>query len=88
MMNWPRSRGIQATIAFVVALISAVYVFLQFAADSFNHYYFSPHKAYPYPYPTAGAAQIAMSRDCALTFFAVFVICYMLQRRFISARHT
>jgi hypothetical protein len=88
MMKWPRSRGIQAAIALVVALLSAATVFLQFAADSFNHFYFPPHKAYPYPYSTAGAAQIAIWRDCGLTFLAVFAILYVVQRRFIAARHT
>jgi hypothetical protein len=88
MMKWPRSRGIQAAIAFVVALLSAGAVFLQFAADSFNHFYFPPHKAYPDPYPTTGAAQIAMWRDCGLTFLAVFAILYVVQGRFIAARRT
>jgi hypothetical protein len=88
MKKWPRSRGIQTAIAFIVALISAAGVFLQFAADSFNHFYFPPHKAYPYPYLTARAAQIAMWRDCGLTFLAVFAILYAVQRRFAAAPHT
>ena len=53
---------------------------------SFNHYYFAPHKAYPYPYSTVGAARWAMYRDCALTFVSVFAIVYMVQRVFIAVR--
>jgi len=46
-MNWPRSKGSQAAIAFAVALLSAVFVFLRIAMESFNYFYFAPHKAYP-----------------------------------------
>ena len=74
MMKWPRANGIQAAIAFTVALLSAAFVFVQFAMESFNHFYFPPHKAYPYPYPTELAARIAMWRDCSLTFLGVFAI--------------
>jgi hypothetical protein len=88
MIKWPRSTRTQATIAFVVALLSAGYVFLQFAGDSFNRFYFPPHKAYPFPFPTARAYQTAMWRDCGLTFLAVFAILYVVQRRFFATRHT
>jgi hypothetical protein len=86
VMKWPRAKGIQAAVAFVVALLSAVFVFLQFAMQSFNNFYFPPHKSYPYPYPTEWAARIAMWRNCGLTFLVVFAIIYMSQRRFITAR--
>ena len=87
MMMWPRSRGVQVAIAFGVALLAAVYVFVQIAMGSFNHFYFPPHRAYPYPYPTESAARMAMGRDCGLTFLVVFGILYAVQRRFIAARH-
>jgi hypothetical protein len=85
-MTWPRSRGVQTAIGFVVALLSAVAVFLWIAMASFNHFYFAPHKAYPYPYSTVGAARWAMYRDCGLTFIGLFTIVYMVQRGFIAAR--
>jgi hypothetical protein len=87
-MKWPRTKGTQAAAALVVASLSAAYVFLQFAAGSFNHFYFHPHETYPYPYPTARAAQVAMWRDCGLTFLVVFAILYMIQRRVIASRRT
>ena len=87
MKKWPQAKGIQAAIAFAVALLSAVFVFVQFAMKSFNNFYFPPHKTYPYPHPNEVAARIAMWRDCGLTFLVVFVIMYMAQRRFIATRH-
>jgi hypothetical protein len=69
-----------------VALLSAVAVCLRIAMASFNHFYFAPHKAYPYPYSAVGAARWAMCRDCGLTFIGVFIIVYMVQRGFIAAR--
>jgi hypothetical protein len=86
MMKWPQARGIQAAIAFAVALLSAVFVFVQFAMKSFNNFYFPPHKAYPYPYPNELAARIATWKVCGVTFLAVFAIMYMGQRRFIATR--
>jgi hypothetical protein len=88
MVKWPRSKRDQAAIAFAVALLSSVFVFLWIAAESFNHFYFPPHKAYPYPCPTELAARIAMCRDCGLTFLGVFTILYVAQRRFVATRHT
>ncbi len=88
MRNWSRSKGVQAGIAFAVALLSAVFVFAQIAMESFNHYYFAPHKAYPYPYPTEGAARLASLRDCGLTCLGVFAILYVAQRLFIATRNT
>jgi hypothetical protein len=87
MIEWPKSKGMQATIAFTVALLSAVFVFVQIEMEYFNHYYFAPHKAYPYPYPTEWSARIAMCRDCGVTFLVVFAILYAVQRRFIATRH-
>jgi 4-amino-4-deoxy-L-arabinose transferase-like glycosyltransferase len=88
MIKWPRSKGVQVTIAFLVALFSAAFVVAQIAMESFNHYYFPPHKAYPYPYATAWDAQMAMCRDCGLTFVIVFAILLVAQRKFTAARHT
>jgi hypothetical protein len=34
MMKWPQAKGIQAAIAFAVALLLAVFVFVQFAMES------------------------------------------------------
>jgi len=85
-MKWPRSKGSQAATAFAVALLSAVFVFLRIAMKSFDHFYFLPHKAYPYPYPTELAARVAMGRDCGLTFLGIFTIVYVAQRRFIATR--
>jgi hypothetical protein len=77
----------QAAIAFVVALVSAASVFLRLSTNSFNHFYFLPHRAYPYPYLTSRAAQMALWRDCGLAFVAVFAILYAVQRRFAATRH-
>jgi hypothetical protein len=87
MLKWRRSKGLQAAIALSLALLSAVFVFAEIAMKSFNHFYFAPHKAYPYPYPTVTAARIAMYRDCGLTFAAVFAILYLAQRYFLPTRH-
>ena len=69
-----------------MAVFSAVAVFVRIAMTSFNHFYFAPHKAYPYPYSTAGAARRAMYRDCGLTFVGVFTVVYIAQRGFVAAR--
>jgi hypothetical protein len=84
MPRWPRSKGWQATIALSVALLSAGWVFLQVAMKSFNNYYFPPHKAFPYPYPSARAAHLALFRDCGLTFVGVLALLYIAQRLFVS----
>ena len=87
MAKWPRSKRVQAVIAFAVALASAVLVVAQIAMESFNHYYFPPHKAYPYPYATEWAARIAMFRDCSGTFVVVFAVVYAAQRMFAATKH-
>jgi hypothetical protein len=86
MMKWPRSKGVQAVIAFTVALLSEAVVFTQIAMESFNYFYFPPHKAFPYPYPTESAAHWVMYRDCGLTFLGVFAVVYMGQRLLITNR--
>jgi hypothetical protein len=85
MSTWSKSKGIQVAIAFSVALIVALSVGAHIAMDSFNHFYFAPHKAYPYPYPTARAAQIAFWSRCSLSFVGVFLILYLYlaQRAFL-----
>ena len=88
MVKWPRARGIQLAIAFGVAVLSAAFVFAQIEMESFNHFYFPPHKAYPYPYATEWAARMAIWRDCGLTFLGVFAILYLAQRRFSATRNT
>ena len=85
MAKWPKSRGVQTTIAVVVALLAAICVFIQIAMTSFNNFYFGPHKAYPYPYPDAHTAQMALSRDCGLTMLGVFVVVFAIQRFFTRA---
>jgi hypothetical protein len=88
MTKWPRAKRIQLVIAFTAALLSAGLVFVHFATESFDHYYFPPHKAYPYPYPTELAARIVMWRYCSLTFLGVFAIVYVAQRKLMGARNT
>jgi hypothetical protein len=85
-MRWPQSKSIQAVIAFAVATISAILVAANIAMESFNHYYFAPHRAFPYPYPTDWAARLAMCRDCGLTFLVVFAIVYVVQRWLTAAQ--
>ena len=87
MLTWPRSKRLQAAISLAFALLSAVFVLANIAMKSFNHFYFAPHKAYPYPYATVIAARIAMYRDCGLTFIAAFAIFYLAQRFLLGTRH-
>ena len=86
MTKWPKSRGVQTAIAVIVALLAAIGVFVQVAMTSFNNFYFGPHKAYPYPYPNAHIAQMALYRDCGLTMLGVFVIVFVAQR-LLTAPH-
>jgi hypothetical protein len=88
MAKWLMSKGVQATIAFVFALLAVLLVVVNRAMNSFNNFYFAPHKAYPYPYPTEGAARIALWQSSCLTFFAVFTIVYIFQRLFNSHRNS
>jgi uncharacterized membrane protein len=86
MARGPRSKAVQAVIAFVVASLSAVAVFGLIVMDSINHFYFPPYKTYPYPYATVRSAQIAHSGECGLTFLGAFVILFAVQRRFATKR--
>ena len=86
MMKWPRSTGVQAAIAFAVALLSAVLVFLQIAMESINQFYFP--QAYQHPYPDAHSADIALYQDCGLAFLGVFVLLYAVQRRITAKRRS
>jgi hypothetical protein len=61
-----------------LGLLAAVNEWLRIAADSFNNFYFGPHKAYPYPYPDAHGAQLATYRKCGLAFGLVFIVIFAL----------
>jgi hypothetical protein len=87
MAKWPRSKGKQATIASVVALLAAAWLFVQIEYGYFRRFYFDPHKAYPYPYPNEHSAQIALYRDCGFTLLGLFVVLFAIQRMFFAARH-
>ena len=54
--------------------------------ESFNNYYFGPHKAYPYPYPDAHSANLAISGKCGLAFALVFIGAFALQRLILKQR--
>jgi hypothetical protein len=86
MVRWPKSKRVQMTIAMVVAFLVAVGVFLQIAMTSFHNFYFGPHKAYPYPYPDANTAQMALYRDCGLAMLGAFVVVFTIQRVFTAPR--
>jgi hypothetical protein len=79
-VKWPKSRDIQGAIAFAIALLSAVLVFVQIEMGYFNRFYFAPHKAYPYPHPDTHSAHMALYRDCGLTLLGVFVVLFAVQR--------
>jgi hypothetical protein len=87
MMSWPESKIVQAIIAFIVALLSAGLVASKIVMESFNNFYFGPHKAYPYPYSTIRDARIAMLASCGLAFFGAFIAIYLVMRLF-SNRHS
>ena len=87
MVKWPRSRRIHVTIAFAAAVLAGLQVLAIAAMASFNNFYFAPHKAYPYPYPTEKAAHIVLSRSGCLTFVAVFLGVYGVQRLLIRYRN-
>jgi hypothetical protein len=86
MAKWPRSRAKQAAIAFVIAFLSTVWVFVEIEMGYFQRFYFGPHKAYPYPYPDEHSAQMALYWDCGLTLLVVFAVLFAIQRIFIAAR--
>ncbi len=84
--KWPRSKGKQAAIAVVFASLAAILVFANIAMQSFNNFYFAPHKAYPYPYSDVHSAHMALFRNCGGTFLGAFVVVFALQRMFIAFR--
>jgi hypothetical protein len=88
MAEWPKSTGVQAVIAVIAALFAVICVFAQIAMTSFNNFYFGPHKAYPYPYPDAHSAQMALYRECGLTMIGVFAVMYMIQRLLTASHRT
>jgi hypothetical protein len=86
MAKWPKSRGAHGAIAFAVAFLSAMWVFVQIEMGYFNRFYFAPHKAYPYPYHDAHSAQMALYRDCGFTLLGVSVVLFAVQRMFMVDR--
>jgi hypothetical protein len=84
--KWPRSKGKQAAIATIFASLAAIWVLANTAMQSFNDFYFAPHKAYPYPYSDVHSAHMALFRNCAAAFLGVFVVLFALQRMFIAFR--
>ena len=79
-MKWPRSKTTQVIVASTLGLIAGANEYVQFAARSFNNFYFGPHRAYPYPYADVRSANMAMARDCGLAFAAVFLIAFAIQQ--------
>lgn len=79
-MKWPRSKAAQSTIALVLGLLAGVAEWLQLAMESFNNFYFGPHKAFPYPYADVHGAHVAMYRKCGSAFALVFIGTFALQR--------
>ena len=85
-MAWPRSNLMQSIIAMMLGLLAVVCVWLRLAMESFNNFYFGPHKAYPYPYPNAHSAHLAMYRNCAVAFALVSIAAFALERLFASRK--
>jgi len=85
-MRWPRSRTVQTIIALVLGLIAGVSEYARMAMESFNNFYFGPHKAYPYPYADVHTANLVWARNCALTFGLVFLGTIALQRFTVRRR--
>jgi hypothetical protein len=85
-MRWPRSKTAQSIIALVLGVVAAVGEWLRLAMESFNNYYFGPHKAYPYPYPDVHSANMAMGWKCGLAFALVFIGTFALQMLILKRR--
>ncbi|MGO9318293.1 MAG: hypothetical protein ACLP1U_10800 [Terracidiphilus sp.] len=83
-MKWPRSKVTQSIIALILGLLAAVAEWLQLAMESFNNFYFGPHRAYPYPYPDAHSANIATCWKCGLAFALIFIGAFASQRLIAS----
>jgi len=79
-MRWPRSKAAQTVIALTLGLIACVGEYAQMAMQSFNNFYFGPHKAYPYPYADVKSADLAWVRNCGLAFGLAFLVTVALQR--------
>jgi hypothetical protein len=86
-MRWPRSKAVQTVIALTLGLIACVSEYAQMAMQSFNNFYFGPHKAYPYPYADVHSANLVWFRNCGLAFGLVFLGTLALQR-FIVKRNS
>jgi hypothetical protein len=84
-MRWPRSNAAQTVIALILGLIACVSEYAQMAMQSFNNFYFGPHKAYPYPYADVRSANLVWVRNCGLAFGLVF-ICILALQRFLMKR--
>ena len=85
-MKWPRSKTTQTIIALALGAVAAIAEWLQLAMESFNNFYFGPHKAFPYPYPDAHSANIAMTWKCGFAFALVFIATLALQRLILKRK--
>jgi hypothetical protein len=85
-MKWPRSKATQSILALLFGLVAALTEWLQLAMESFNNFYFGPHKSYPYPHPDARSANIAMVWKCGLAFALVFIGIFALQRLVVKGK--
>jgi hypothetical protein len=63
-----------------MGLIAAAGEYANLAMQSFNNFYFGPHKAYPYPYPNMHSANVAWAERCVLAFGLVSLSTFALQR--------
>ena len=70
----------------VLGLIAAIGEYANLAMQSFNNFYFGPHKAYPYPYSTVHSANVAWVERCGLAFGFVFLAAIALQRIIIRRK--
>ena len=78
-MRWPRSTTVQTIISVVLGLVAGIGEYTNLAMQSFNNFYFGPHKAYPYPYSTVHSANVAWAERCGLAFGLVFFVAIALQ---------
>jgi hypothetical protein len=83
-MKWPRSKITQLLIALIFGLFAAASEEWKFAMNSFNNFYFGPHKAAPYPYPDMHTARVVEFRDCGLAFALAVIAAFELQRLITS----
>jgi hypothetical protein len=83
-MRWPRSKAAQTLIALTLGLIACANEYARMAMQSFNNFYFGPHKAYPYPYADVHSANLALVRKCGLAFALAFLGTVALQRLIVK----